>query len=169
MRRKKDPTLIDDLLKCVDPETAGDPCSDKRWVRSRLRGLSEKLDRRACPTTISRLLRDQKLGLRGHRKLLHTGKVHAGRDEQFRHIARQREAFRETGDPRISVDTKKKELIGQFKNAGQTWRDETVASMTAEYISQADPPHNPRRCAATITVPGCGLMENSTGFSWRCC
>ena len=58
-RGKKDPTLIDDLLKCVDPETAGDPCSDEKWVRSRLRSLSEKLGRRACPTTISRLLRDQ--------------------------------------------------------------------------------------------------------------
>jgi hypothetical protein len=90
-------------------------------VRSRLRGLSEKLDRRACPTTIGRLLRDQKLGLRSHRKVLHTGKHHAQRDEQFRYIASQREAFRQTGDPRVSVDTKKKELVGQFKNAGQTW------------------------------------------------
>ena len=86
-----------------------------------MRGLSAKLDHRACPTTIGRLLRDQKYGLRSHRKVLHTGKSHAQRDQQFQHIAEQREDFRRTDDPRISVDTKKKELVGQFKNAGQTW------------------------------------------------
>lgn len=59
--------------------------------------------------------------MRSHRKVLHTGKPHAQRDQQFQHIAAQREEFRGSGDPRISVDTKKKELVGQFKNAGQTW------------------------------------------------
>jgi hypothetical protein len=86
--------------------------------------LSEKLDDRACPTTIGRLLRDQKYGLRSHRKVLHTGKQHAERDRQFRHINEQRQDFRQSGDPRVSVDTKKKELIGQFKNPGQTWCQE---------------------------------------------
>ena len=137
-RGKKDPTLIDDLLKCVDPETAGDPCSDEKWVRSRLRSLSEKLGRRACPTTISRLLRDQKLGLRSHRKVLHTGKHHAERDKQFRHIASQREAFCKTGDPRISVDTKKKELVGQFKNDGQTWCREGEKVNDHDFSSDAE-------------------------------
>ena len=59
-------------------------------MRSRLRALSKALDRRACPTTIGRLLRDQKYGLRSHRKVLHTGKRHVERDRQFRHIATQR-------------------------------------------------------------------------------
>jgi hypothetical protein len=95
-------------------------------VRSRLRGLSEKLDQRACPTTIGRLLRDEKFGLRSHRKVLHTGKQHAERDRQFRYINKQRQDFRQSGDPRISVDTKKKELIGQFKNSGQTWCQEAT-------------------------------------------
>jgi hypothetical protein len=93
-------------------------------VRSRLRALSEKLDRRACPTTLGRLLREQKYGLRSHRKVLHTGTQHAQRDQQFRYIAQQREDFRQSGDPRISVDTKKKELLGEFKNPGQAWRQE---------------------------------------------
>jgi hypothetical protein len=125
------------LLKCVEPETAGDPCSDERWVRSRLRGLSAKLDRRASPTTIGRILRAQKLGLRGHRKSLHTGKQHAQRDEQFRYIASQRAAFRLTGDPQISVDTKKKELIGNFKNAGQTWSRESRKVNDHDFPSDA--------------------------------
>lgn len=100
--------MIADLLKCVDPETAGNPCSDEKWVRSRLRALSEKLDHRACPTTIGRLLREQKFGQRSHRKVLHTGKPHAERDRQFQHINEQRQDFRSSGDPRISVDTKKR-------------------------------------------------------------
>jgi hypothetical protein len=112
------------LKQCVDPETAGNPCSDEKGVRSRLRALSKQLDRRACPTTIGRLLRAQKYGLRSHRKVLHTGKQHAERDRQFRYIAEQRKDFRQSGDPRISVDTKKKELIGPFKNPGQAWRQE---------------------------------------------
>jgi hypothetical protein len=61
-------------------------------VRTRLRGLSAALDRRACPTTIGRLLRANGFGLRGHRKRL-TGKAHADRDAQFRYIHRQRRAF----------------------------------------------------------------------------
>ena len=93
-------------------------------MRSRLRSLSEALDHRACPTTVGRLLRKQGYGLRSHRKVLHTGKPHAERDRQFRRIAALREEFRESGDPRISVDAKKKELVGNFKNAGQSWRKE---------------------------------------------
>jgi hypothetical protein len=54
------------------------------------------------------LLRDQKYGLRSHRKVLHTGRSHAERDRQFRFIHEKREGFRNSGDPRISVDTKKK-------------------------------------------------------------
>jgi len=77
--------------------------------------LSQKLNHRACPTTIGRLLREQKYGLRSHRKVLHTGKTYALRDQQFRYINTQREDFRNSGDPRISMDTKKKELLGQFK------------------------------------------------------
>jgi hypothetical protein len=72
------------------------------------------------------MLRDEKYGLRSHRKVLHTGKQHVERDRQFRYINELRQAFRQTADPRISVDTKKKELIGQFKNPGQTWRQEAV-------------------------------------------
>ena len=120
----------------VEPETAGNPCTTEKWVRTRLRGLSDALDHRACPTAIGRLLRQQKLGLRSHRKMLHTGKPHAERDKQFRYIAAQREEFRSTNDLRISVDAKKKELVGNFKNAGQAWRQ------TAEEVNAHDFPQD---------------------------
>jgi hypothetical protein len=106
-------------------------------VRSRLRGLSAKLDHRACPTTIGRLLRDEKYGLRSHRKVLHTGRQHAERDRQFRYIQEQRQAFRQSADPRISVDAKKKELIGEFKNPGRTWRQEAGRVNDHDFPSDA--------------------------------
>jgi len=56
------------IARLVEPETAGNPCTGEKWVRSRLRSLSEALERRACPTTIGRLLRKQGYGLRSHRK-----------------------------------------------------------------------------------------------------
>ncbi len=70
--------------------------------------------------------------------MLHTGKHHLERDRQFRHIAEQREDFRRTGDPRISVDTKKKELIGQFKNPGQTWRKDAEAEKVNDHDFPTD-------------------------------
>ena len=106
-------------------------------MRSRLRALSKKLDRRACPTTIGRLLRDQKYGLRSHRKVLHTGKTHVERNRQFEHIAQMRSDFRTSGDPRISVDTKKKELLGQFKNPGRTWCQESEKVNDHDFPSDA--------------------------------
>jgi hypothetical protein len=107
-------------------------------VRSRLRGLSKALNHRACPTTIGRLLRDHKYGLRSHRKVLHTGKHHVERNRQFEHIAEKRSEFRASGDPRISVDTKKKELIGSFKNPGQTWRQEAAKVNDHDFPSDSE-------------------------------
>jgi hypothetical protein len=130
--------LLQDLVRLVAPETAGNPCSGETWVRSRLRGLSQALDRRACPTTIGRLLRAQGYGLRSHRKTLHTGRPHAERDRQFQYIAQQRAEFRCSGDPRISIDTKKKELVGQFKNRGQTWREDPVPVNAHDFPQDAE-------------------------------
>ena len=89
-------------------------------MRTSLRGLSAALDRRAGPATIGRLLRANGYGLRGHRKRL-TGPGHPDRDAQFRYIAQQRRAFVGESNPRISIDAKKRELVGSFKNAGRRW------------------------------------------------
>ena len=89
-------------------------------MRTSLRGLSQALDRRACPTTLGRLLRASGYGLRGHRKRL-TGKAHADRDTQFRYIHTQRRQFIGAINPWISVDAKKRELVGDFKNPGRRW------------------------------------------------
>ena len=139
--------------------------------------MSEKLDHRACPTTIGRLLRDQKYGLRSHRKVLHTGKSHAERDQQFRHIAEQREDFRRSGDPRISVDTKKKELVGQFKNAGQTWCEQAEKVNDHDFLSEAvgratpygvyDPERNEGHVCVTTSSDTADLAVDTLCDWWR--
>jgi hypothetical protein len=146
-------------------------------VRSRLRALSQKLDRRACPTTIGRLLREQKYGLRSHRKVLHTGKQHAERDRQFRHINEQRQAFRASGDPRISVDTKKKELIGPFKNPGQTWCQEAAKVNDHDFPGDAqgraapygvyDPERNEGHVCVTMSRDTADLAVDAIQDWWR--
>lgn len=168
---------MDDLARLVAPETAGNPCSDEKWVRSRLRGLSQALDHRACPTTIARLLRDQKYGLRSHRKVLHTGKHHAERDRQFRHIAEQREEFRRSGDPRISVDTKKKELVGQFQNPGPTWCQEAEKVNDHDFLTDAagraapygvyDPERNEGHVCVTMSSDTADLAVDAVIDWWR--
>ncbi len=107
----------------VQPETAGDPMSDQKWVRSSLCKLSLRLGAAkhpASPPTVGRLL--DKLGYALH---VNTKKIEASaerpdRQAQFEHIAEQKAAFAAAGQPIISVDTKKKELIGNFKNTGNS-------------------------------------------------
>jgi hypothetical protein len=129
-------------LKLVEPETAGCPATGERWVRTSLRGLSAALGRRACPTTIGRLLRANGLGFRGHRKRL-AGEAHAERDTQFRYIAQQRRAFVGDHNPRISVDAKKRERVGVFKNPGRRWcrkpTDVNAHDFPTDAVAQAVP------------------------------
>jgi hypothetical protein len=108
----------------VEPETAGDPMSAQKWVRSSLRHLSDRLGalgHQASPPTVGRLLRILDYSLRANRKERETGGAHPGRDAQFLHIEEELDRHRDAHLPIISVDTKKKELIGDFKNAGRDW------------------------------------------------
>ena len=111
----------------------------RKWVRRSLRHLSRDLHKRghrACPNTVGRLLRDQDFSLQSNRKG-QSGKAHPDRDRQFRHIQRQREAFTAAGLPIVSVDAKKKELVGNFKNAGVTWCQEAEPVNTYDFIHEA--------------------------------
>ncbi len=114
-------TALQDL---VEPVTAGDPMSEQKWVRVSLRHLSRRLGAAghpASPPTVRRLLDAQGYRLHANTKQLEAGAAHPDRDRQFQYITEQRQAFRMAGRPQISVDTKKKELIGRFKNAGRVW------------------------------------------------
>jgi hypothetical protein len=107
----------------VDSETAGDPMSDQKWQRSSLRYLSSELNRlehSVSHMTVARLLKKLKYSLKANVKRL-AGAEHPDRNTQFEYLKSQKDEFIAAGRPVISVDTKKKELIGNFKNAGRAW------------------------------------------------
>jgi hypothetical protein len=115
------------LQALVEPVTAGDPMSERKWVRASLRSLSRRLaegGHPASPPTVRRLLDDQGYRLHANTKQLESSAAHPDRDQQFGYITERRQAFGAAGLPEISVDTKKKELLGRFKNAGRVWSQE---------------------------------------------
>ncbi len=103
----------------MEPETGGDPEGHAKYTRSSLRSLAKRLGR-ASSKTVGRLLKGMDYSLRTNVKRL-AGKPHPHRDQQYRFIQRAKALFRRHGDPVISVDAKKTELVGNFKNAGECW------------------------------------------------
>jgi hypothetical protein len=103
-------------------QTAGDPQSDRKWKRKSLHQLSEELKpaHTLCPNTVGRILREQDYSLHVNAKELDS-RASPHRNEQFEYIQAQIKAFLEHGWPIISVDTKKRELIGAFRNSGRVW------------------------------------------------
>jgi len=127
------------LQAIVEPETAGDPTSDQKWVRSSLRTLSQCLTatgHAVSPPTVGRLLKTLEYALHVNAKKIEARAHHPDRNAQFDHIAQQRQAFTATGQPIISVDTKKKELIGAFKNNGRAWSKEAEAVNVHDFLSE---------------------------------
>jgi hypothetical protein len=120
----KDPSLLEDLDRLVDPATRGDPESPLRWTCKSVRRLAEELQREGHAVsyqTVAELLHAMDYSLQANQKTLE-GSEHADRDEQFEHINRRARRYLKQGEPVISVDTKKKELVGDFKNAGREWQ-----------------------------------------------
>jgi transposase len=120
----QDPTLVTDLEKLIEPTTRGDPQSPLRWTCKSVRRLAAELTRQGHRTShrmVAALLQQLGYSLQANRKTIE-GTRHPDRNAQFEHInARVRASLRQ-GEPAISVDTKKKELVGNFKNAGREWR-----------------------------------------------
>ena len=112
------------ITRIVEETTAGDPMSLLRWTSKSTRTIAEEVARRGHPidaSTVGRCLHDLGYSLQANVKTKE-GPQSASRDEQFRYINRLVKGYIKTGDPVISVDTKKKELVGEFRNPGQTWR-----------------------------------------------
>lgn len=126
-RRKltaKDPTLLRDLDALVEPTTRGDPQSPLRWTCKSTPHLARELVARGhtvSQRSICDLLAQLDYSLQATRKIREGGKQ-ADRDAQFSHIATRAAQYQAAGDPVVSVDTKKKELIGDFKNSGREWQ-----------------------------------------------
>jgi Rhodopirellula transposase DDE domain len=120
----KDPTLLTDLEKLVEPVTRGDPESPLLWTCKSVRVLAEELRKKghqASHQLVSELLAEQGYSLQANKKVIE-GAQHPDRDAQFQHISQKIDENLAAGSPVISVDTKKKELVGDFKNAGRELR-----------------------------------------------
>src|SRR5271170_3955586 len=119
-----DPGLRPALLALVEPGTRGDPMSPLRWTTKSTRKLAGELARQGHPVsadTVGNLLREEGFSLQANAKTLE-GKQHPDRDAQFRYISEQVREYQATKDPVVSVDAKKKELVGEFRNGGREWR-----------------------------------------------
>ena len=118
-----DPHLLEALEKMIDSQTRGDPQSPLRWICKSTRAIAEQLGKRKHPVShmkVAQILHELNYSLQSNRKT-EEASDHPDRDAQFRHInAAVKKSLRQ-GLPVISVDTKKKELIGQYDNAGQQW------------------------------------------------
>lgn len=134
----------------MNADTAGDPMSGKKWSRKDTRSISEEMKTHGvslCANTAGKLLRGQEYSLRVNRKSI-AETQHKDRNRQFELVAEFRKQFEDSGDPILSLDTKKKELIGNFKNAGRAWRK------APEEVNE----HDFRSCASAIASPY-GLYE----------
>src|SRR6266508_4115133 len=118
------PGLRPALLALVEPQARGDPESPLRWTTTSTRRLADRLRRqghRVSADVVAGLLREEGFSLQANAKTIE-GTQHPDRDGQFRYINDQVKAHQDAGDPVISVDTKKKELIGPYANGGREWR-----------------------------------------------
>jgi len=119
-----DPRIVDTLEGMIDHQTRGDPESPLRWICKSTRTIATELGRRHHPishATVAQILHGLDYSLQSNRKT-EEGRDHPDRDAQFRHINAAVKRCLAHGTPVISVDTKKKELIGNYDNAGQQWR-----------------------------------------------
>lgn len=123
-RTDEQPGLVAALEKLVDPDSRGDPRSPLRWTCKSVRTLAVALQADGFEVSygkVGQLLKSSGFSLQGNRKT-REGAQHADRDAQFEHIAKRVTARQRCGEPALSVDTKKKEVLGNLKNAGKTYR-----------------------------------------------
>ena len=135
-----DATLLRDLDALVEPSTRGDPMSPLRWTCKSTTRLAQELNRQGhqvSQRTVCDLLAQMHYSLQSVRKT-RDGAQHPDRDAQFRHIAQTVAQYQRQSQPVISVDTKKKELIGDFKNAGREWQPagHPEAARTHDFIDE---------------------------------
>src|SRR5665811_935373 len=119
-----DPGLVPALLALVEPTRRGDPESALSWTTLSVRKLAAELaaaGHKVSQETVAQLLRAEGFSLQGNAKQIEGGQ-HPDRDAQFSYLNDQAAGHQEAGDPAISVDTKKKELVGAYKNGGREWR-----------------------------------------------
>ncbi len=128
-----------EIRKLMKFETAGDPMTGTKWTRTTPQKIAEILNSRGfriCRNTVVRILLKLKFSLKANRKSIATSSS-PDRDKQFGIIRCLRDTFEAAGDPIISVDTKKKELVGLFSNRGRVWTRAPIATLDHDFRSDA--------------------------------
>ena len=132
--------MIAAIEAALQHDVAGDPITGIRWTRRTTEKIATELatlDIQVCPRTVARILKDLDYRLRVNHKRVSAGSG-PDRDQQFAYIAEQRAKFAQRGLPIVSIDTKKRELVGNFKNQGSTWERSPQAVNDHDFRSQAD-------------------------------
>jgi hypothetical protein len=170
-----DPGLLDALDTLVDPDTRGDPCSPLRWTTKSLRQLADALFQAGhpvSPTTVGGLLHAQGYSLQRIRKTLE-GAQHPDRDAQFTYLNAQAKAYLAAGQPVVSVDTKKKELVGDYANGGAECNRPASPSRSRCMISPTPPSARRSLTGSTTwaaTTAGSASGPTTTpGSPWQPC
>jgi hypothetical protein len=120
-------------------DIAGDPCTGAKWTRRTTRKIAKELKAlniKVSPKTVARILKDLHFSLRVNHKKVARGSG-PDRNEQFEYISEQRTSFAGRNLPIVSIDTKKKEMVGNFKNPGNTWRQKPVLVRDHDFRSDA--------------------------------
>ena len=156
---EKDPKMLSRLEQLVEPTTRGDPESPLRWTCKSTRELSEALKQQGHPIgrqKVCELLNTLGYSLQANRKT-REGRDHEDRDAQFKHINAQVNAYQQRAQPVISVDAKKKELVGDFKNGGREWqpRGKPVEVRTHDFMDRELGKVNPY-----------GVYDQTTNTGW---
>lgn len=157
---EKAPTLKIDLERLINPVTRGDPESPLRWTCKSTRQLAEALKNQGHQTShrmVAEMLGELRYSLQGNRKTLE-GEAHADRNQQFEYLHQQVTRFQDKGHPVISVDTKKKELVGRFKNNGQEWQPQGEPEPVETYDFPS---------AAQGKVAPYGVYDPTRNEGWR--
>lgn len=131
--------MIAALERLLEHDRAGDPMTGLQWTRrttAKIAAELEGLGIAVCPNTVARILKQLGFSLRVNHKTL-SRRSDPDRDEQFLYIAEQRERFAKAGQPIVAIDTKKKELIGPFKNPGRAWSKTPVPVNDHDFRSDA--------------------------------
>lgn len=168
-----DPELRPALLALVEPDVRGDPMSPLRWTTKSTRKLASELTRqghRVSADTVADLLRDEGFGLQANVKAIE-GAQHSDRDAQFRYINDRAKDHMGAGNPVISVDTKKKELVGPYKNEGREWEPKGAPAQvkTHDFLDRQGPgkaiPYGIYDVAANIGWVSVGTDHDTAAFA----
>lgn len=172
-KAQSEPRYEPELQSIIEDDLAGDPMKERKWVRKTVRWMRKKLEEIEIEVglgTIWNTLKKLKISLKKNVKSIST-QNHPMRDEQFRYLNKLKHMFLDMGKPNISVDMKKKELIGNFKNDGKKWCTEAPEVLDHDFPSLAEGKINPFGIYALKNNEGtvyCGTSFDTSEFAVDC-